>query len=297
MFIRDPAIVPLFLASCTSFFTCFFTSCSPPSGLSEPDPPLRVFFIDVGQGDACLLRTPEGKHFLYDIGNREDKLARFLSLVSIDTLEAVLISHADLDHFGAFAGLRNIPVKKWYLPETRSPDPAWLRLMAELDARQAVLDTLHAGDTLALGPRMDARVLWPPRYFSAQDNDLSQVIRITFGAGGVLLTGDLEAVAETALLGLGAELSSPLLKVAHHGSRTSSTLPLLAAIQPRWAVISCDSAVYGHPHPETLAGLRRFIPEAGRILRTDREGTLVFEVDEEGVRRVAEKEVRMKNEE
>lgn len=281
MFFCDLRIVLLFGAA----FTGILLSCRLPEGLPAPEIPLRAYFLDVGQGDACLLRTPEGKDYLYDIGNDAEKLAAFLARVSADTLEAVLISHPDLDHFGAFAGLQAFPVRRWYLPETKVPDPAWARFMRVLDARGEELETLHAGDTLRWYQRMDVKALWPPPDSPGSDNDLSLVIRITLDGTSLLLTGDVEADAEAGLLASGFDLSADLLKVAHHGSRTSSALPLLAAVSPRWAVISCDSTAYGHPHGETLAGLRRFVPEE-RILRTDVEGTIAFEIDGMGVRRI-----------
>lgn len=290
MFARDPEILPLFLTACT----CFFASCRLPEGHPDAAPPLRAWFVDVGQGDACLLRMPEGKDYLYDIGNRGEKLVPFLASMGVDTLEAVLISHPDLDHFGAFASLQTLVVKRWYIPETGSPDPAWSALIRELDAQGAEMETLHAGISLPWSAHADVKVLWPPAHFSGSDNDLSTVIRITHAGASLLLTGDVETAGEAGLLASGYDLSADLLKVAHHGSRTSSSLPLLAAAAPRWAVISCDSSVYGHPHAETKAGLRRFLPEE-RILRTDVEGTVGFEMDGGGVRRI--KEVRLQNEE
>jgi competence protein ComEC len=281
MFGRDPEIVPLFIAACT----CFLASCRLPEGLPDEDPPLRAWFVDVGQGDACLLRTPEGKDYLYDIGNRGDRLLSFLAEAGVDTLEAVLISHPDLDHFGAFSSLRTFAVKRWYLPEARSPDPAWTALIRELDAQGAPLETLHAGASLSWSDRLDVKVLWPPAHFSGSDNDLSAVIRVSHAGASLLLTGDVESAAESGLLSSGYDLSADLLKVAHHGSRTSSSLPFLAAAAPRWAIISCDSSVYGHPHAETRAGLLRFLPEE-RMLRTDEAGTVGFEIDGGGVRRI-----------
>src|SRR5688500_8263043 len=102
MFFRDPKIVPLFGIACT----WFFASCGMPDGLPAKDPPLRAYFVDVGQGDAFLLRAPSGKSYLYDIGNRESMLISFLADAGVDSLEAVFISHPDLDHFGAFACLK-----------------------------------------------------------------------------------------------------------------------------------------------------------------------------------------------
>ena len=288
MFFRDLEIVPLFAGS----FILFFASCGMPDGLPTREPPLKTYFGDVGQGDACLLRTPSGKSYLYDIGNHEDMLVSLLEEAGVDSLEAVLISHPDLDHFGAFASLKPFPVKRWYLPETNSPDPAWARMLRVLDASRAILDTLYAGETLQWADGIAVEALWPPKGFSGSDNDLSLVLHIRHAGQSILLTGDIEAEAESALLQSGRDLSATLLKVAHHGSHTSSALPFLAAAAPRWAIISCDSTAYGHPHPETVAGLLRMIGDPERILRTDREGTIAFEVDENGVRRVSKRDVK-----
>src|SRR3990172_716100 len=102
-----PFFLPLFL--------CIFISCDP--GAPVESPPLRVYFIDVGQGDACLLRTPGNRSFLYDIGNRPAFLPAFLTKAGVDTLETVFITHPDLDHYGSFTTLfQRIPVKKVVLP-------------------------------------------------------------------------------------------------------------------------------------------------------------------------------------
>jgi competence protein ComEC len=281
MFKNDIGIVPLFTAACT----WFFTGCGSLPGPPEKAQSLEVYFVDVGQGDAVLLRLPGGKHILYDLGNRDDGLADALAAFGVDSLEAVLVSHVDLDHFGAHAALRGISVNRWYLPETPAPDPAWQTLRNVLDASGAVPETLFAGDSLLWPGGVEAEVLWPPAGFDAADNERSLVLRVSHAGRRLLLTGDIEGAAEAGLLRSGRPLSADLLKVAHHGSRTSSSLPLLAAVSPRYAVISCDSSVYGHPHRETLAGLQRFM-EPGRVLRTDVEGTIGFEMGMAGLHKL-----------
>lgn len=281
MFRNDMGIVPLFTTACT----WFFTGCG-----SLPEPPekaqaLAVYFVDVGQGDAVLLRLPGGKHILYDLGNRDGALADALAAFGVDSLEAVLISHMDLDHFGAHAAVRGISVNRWYLPQTPVPDSAWQNLRDLLDASGAEQETLFAGDTLLWPGGVEAEVLWPPSGSDAADNECSLVLRISHAGRRLLLTGDIEGAAEADLLHTGRSLSADLLKVSHHGSRTSTSLPLLAAVSPRYAVISCDSSVYGHPHRETMAGLQRFV-EPGRVLRTDVEGTIGFELGEGGITRL-----------
>lgn len=283
MFFRIPRIVPLFAVWCT----CYFPSCSPLGGPRQADPPLRVYFIDVGQGDASLIRTPGNRWFLFDIGNHPEALIPILRGVGADTLEAVFISHPDLDHFGALpALLGKIPIKKVYLPSGSNPNPAWLDLLASLDVYPGEKDTLYAGDTLIFEPGVEVRTLWPFPHSSLESNNASTVLRVEYQTRRLLLTGDIEDEAETGILAAGLNPAADLLKVAHHGSRTSSGLPFLSAVRPHWAVISCDSAVYGHPHAESLADLSLIMGNQERILRTDREGTVVFDMDEWGVRRV-----------
>lgn len=283
MFFRIPRIVPLFAVLCTFYFP----SCSPLGGPRDAEPPLRIYFIDVGQGDACLIRTPGNRWFLYDTGNKPESLISFLRHVNADTLDAVFISHPDLDHFGAFPALmREIPIKKVHLPYGTSPNPAWLELLASLDVFTAEMDTLFAGDTLIFESGVEVRTLWPFPHSRLESNNASTVIRVEYQSRRLLLTGDVEDEAESGILAAGIRPAAELLKVAHHGSRTSSGLPFLAAVRPLWAVISCDSAVYGHPHAESLADLSLILGSEDRILRTDREGTVVFEMDGNGVRRV-----------
>ncbi|MDB5106810.1 MAG: Beta-lactamase-like [Fibrobacteres bacterium] len=283
MFFRIPRIVPLFAASCT----CFLMSCGPLEGPGRASAGLRVYFLDVGQGDACLMRTPGNRWFLYDIGNKSEYLIAFLKSVRADTLDAAFISHPDLDHFGAFpALLREITIKKVYLPPATNPSPAWLEVLAVLDAYRGVKDTLFAGDTLILDEGVRVRTLWPFPHSGLAGNDVSTVLRVEYRTRRLLLTGDIEEEAERGILASGVRPQGDILKVAHHGSRTSNGLPFLAAVAPRWAVISCDSAVYGHPHAEAVADLALILGDSTRILRTDREGTVGFEMDERGIRRI-----------
>lgn len=292
MFIPIPRIVALFPALCTAILL----SCSPWEDPGKPASGLRVYFVDVGQGDACALRTPEGKWYLNDVGNDERALIAFLRHARADTVQAIVLSHTDLDHFGALpAVLHAFPVKKVYLPQGGRTDSAWLGAMHELDVSRAEKGTLSEGDTLLWGG-VSVRVLWPPPRCPFSGNDLSTVLRAQSGNSRILLTGDIEDPAERLILADQPDLAADILKVAHHGSRTSSSLGFVEAVRPRWAVISCDSSVYGHPHPEALADLRWVMDDEAsddeasgneaRILRTDREGTIAFELGETGIRRI-----------
>ncbi|MDB5050651.1 MAG: beta-lactamase domain protein [Fibrobacteres bacterium] len=270
-----------------SLCTCFLLSCDPLEGPGKGPPALLVYFLDVGQGDACLLRTPGNRWFLYDVGNKEEYLIPFLKSARVDTLSAVFISHPDLDHYGAFpALLREIPIKKVFLPSGSNPNPDWAEVLGDLDVFAGEKDTLFAGDTLLWEDGIRVRVLWPFPHSGLQDNNISTVLRVEYLSRRILLTGDIEEEAERGVLAAGVSPAADILKVAHHGSRTSNGLPFLSAVSPRWAVISCDSAVYGHPHAEAVADLNLVMGDSARILRTDRSGTVAFEVDGLGIRRI-----------
>ena len=266
--------------------TWFLLACGLPAGPGDPSPPFRAYFVDVGQGDACLLRTPGGRYHLYDLGNRDERLLPFLRRMGVDTLESVFISHPDWDHFGSFAAVfPAIPVKRIHLPPGASTLPAWGEMLTALDVSRVPSDTLYAGDTLLWEGPVRIRVLWPPKHRTLEGNKMSLVLRVEHATHALLLTGDAEAEAEAEIL-TRDDPAGDILKVGHHGSRTSSTLPFLAAVDPAYAVISCDSAVYGHPHAETLAGLRLIMGGDEGTLRTDIEGTIAFEIDAYGVRRI-----------
>lgn len=299
MFFSLSRIFPLFGCICTLFLLGCSPFTEPGSGLGsgfgsdfgKSSGSFRVYFLDVGQGDACLLRTPANHFFLYDIGNEERYLLSFLRHVKADTLDGVFISHPELDHFGAFQALyREIPIKKVYLPVGTSSDPTWQDVLRTLDAFKGGKGTLFAGDTLIWDGAVHVRALWPYSRASFTGNNLSVVLRVEYASHAVLLTGDVENQGETGMLAAGSHLGSDILKVAHHGSRTSNGLPFLSAVAPKWAVISCDSTVYGHPHPEAVADLKFILGDSTRILRTDRVGTIAFDIDANGIRRLTENE-------
>ncbi len=282
MFIPISRIVRLFPLPCTAILlSCI--ALDPPRNAPAG---LRAYFVDVGQGDACLLRSPAGRWYLYDTGDEEHVLDGFLRQAGVDTLQAVFISHPDRDHYGALGSvLHGFPVKKAYLPLGNGSDPAWQGTLRALDAFGVERETPVAGAELDLdGAR--ARILWPDPDSRLTGNDLSIVMRVEYGGKRILLTGDIEDAAEKELARAGADLAADILKVAHHGSRTSSGLGFVEAVRPAWAIISCDSAVYGHPHAEAVADLVWVMGDSARISRTDREGTIAFELGLEGKRRV-----------
>jgi competence protein ComEC len=265
---------------------------------------LSVTFLDVGQGDAMLVSFPSGSLMLLDSGGRssfdslegdeggfvEDRIgigeaavAPYLWRRGIKRLDWIAASHGDADHVEGFgeivrgfeigAALKGAP--------KRSDRPPSAFDRAALSAR-APLMTLKRGDALDIdGARVD--VLSP---FSdlppMSDNNESLVLRITFGARSFLLAGDVEKEAEARLVESAQRLRADVLKVAHHGSKTSSTIEFLERVKPLHAVISVAKlSPFGHPHPEALARLRT---TSAHVWQTSECGAITISTDGDDLR-------------
>ncbi|MEZ5391636.1 MAG: ComEC/Rec2 family competence protein [Bryobacterales bacterium] len=250
---------------------------------------LELTAIDVGQGEALLIGLPDqtaglvdaggiadfrGSVSAFDIG--EEVVTPYLLSRSITRLRFLALTHPDTDHIGgATAILRNFQV-----------DELWLGGDA-FDAEYASLDTLARaqgvrvirlvrGDERMLGG-IAFQALNPARTSVLERNDLSLVLMAPYGEHELLLTGDIEAAGEALLPAQLAGVDAEVLKVSHHGSRTSSTVDLLETLRPEFALISAGSDnLYGHPHAEALERLR----QAGAyVLRTDRRGLVTVLTD------------------
>ncbi len=231
---------------------------------------LQVDFLDIGQGDAALVRWPDGDRWLVDGGPPGDELLRWLRRQGIHRLEAVALSHAHPDHHGGLLPvLAALPVDELWLPRRPvDPDDPLLVLWRA---------GLAAGATVRLpqdgGPvREGLSVLHPRPGFQPRArrrvNNESLVLVVAHAGRRVLLTGDIEDEAEAWL----APHLGPVdvVKAPHHGSRSSSTPALVAATRPAWVVVSCGRGNrFGHPHPAALARW-----QGSRWARTDQDGTI-----------------------
>jgi competence protein ComEC len=244
------------------------TSLLPVSGGDE----LIVSFLDVGQGDAILVTTPGNHRTLVDGGPSGIDLARQLSsqLPHWERgLDRIILTHPQEDHVGGLpAALARYDVGEVLTNGARSGTQTMTLFAAHMGGR-----TLAAGDRWEEdGVRFE--VLWPPAGYRADDpNDAGIVLRITFGRTSFLLTADIEAGPQQALLAAGLEPAS-VLKVPHHGSKTSEARFLQAA-GARLAVIQVGAGNrFGHPAAETLAALA-----GSTILRTDLDGRITVRSD------------------
>lgn len=256
----------------------------------EMRPALEVWFLDVGQGDAALLRLPGGRHVLVDAGLRDpytDQGRRtvlpHLRLLGVRRLEALVVSHPHADHLGGVPTLlREVPVAR--LLHNGQPYASELFEETERLAEERGVESraLRAGDTLALDPAVRIEVLHPAEAPFPEEpaNDGSLVLRLTYGKTTFLLTGDVEAAGEADLVAAyGEGLRSDVVKVAHHGSRTSSTPAFVRSAAGEGALAIVPVArrnVYRLPNEEVLA---RWDSAGATVLQTAREGAIWLRSD------------------
>lgn len=272
------------------FFMCWGPGCRPQQ--------LEVTFLNVGQGDAVLVRAPSGRTMLVDAGGSptfgnstfdpgRQIVVPALWRAGIRHLDLVVNSHPHEDHLGGMpAVLRNIKVGGFIAPPLEHPTPLSLEVDRLLKEKGIPVYHLRAGAQIKLDPALRIAVLGPPeRLYTGTRSDMnnnSLVLHLSYGEVSFLLTGDLERDGMTGLAAAAREgrvrggIASTVLKVPHHGSPYSTCPEFATAVRPQVVVVSVGRNSFGHPDPSAL----RFWQEEGaRVLRTDEKGTITFKTD------------------
>jgi len=275
-------------ATAVSALTASVICTAPFAGMSMPhEGRVRVTVLDVGQGDAVLVQTPGRQALLVDAGGSSggfDIGGRIVTPASwalgVRRLSWLALTHGDRDHAGGASSVtRDLrPAEIWEgVPVPRDPDRAALRELAV--AQGVAWRTITSGARLEAGTvRIDA--LHPPvPEWERQRvrNDDSIVLRVRFGQVELWLTGDAGAEFESQLAADATDAAIRVLKVGHHGSRSSTSAVLVNALRPQIAVVSVGAGnLFGHPAP---AVLERLAAADAKIFRTDRDGAVAIETD------------------
>lgn len=276
------------LLAASPWFGCLGLLVAQPFEPSRDPGHLEVTTLDVGQGDGVLIGSPRGNWMLVDAGGfpvfgkrptrppidiGEEVVSSYLFHRGIRKVDIVLATHAHEDHIG---GLRAVI-------ENFSPRELWTGAFPETESWQAMRAWIESRGVKIVAPKAPETIRWdgveiavlspPPAYgqgaVEAKNND-SLVVRLAYGERSVLLTGDVEKQMEQRMVDEGLVKATDILKVAHHGSRTSTTPAFLDAARPLWAIISAGEAnLFRHPHPQVVERLEAFGTE---IWRTDTRG-------------------------
>lgn len=265
---------------------------------------LRVTFLDVGQGDGIVIEQPNGDVMLVDGGRApsffeekepwaqrrdpfkvgEDILLPYLQYRGINRIDTWVLTHGDIDHMNGFLDVfEKLPVERVIMNGTSVEGEVERALVRALQKRKVPLYTAQAGVSWRPGDETNVTFLHPfvEEREPESDNAASVVFLLEAFDRRLLLTGDIEKEGEKQLLRRFSLPPVDVLKVAHHGSQTSSTSAFLNAVKPEWSVISAGrNNVYGHPEPDVVKRLRR---AGSRVLRTDRHGGIVVTVDRSGM--------------
>ncbi|MBF0559315.1 MAG: DNA internalization-related competence protein ComEC/Rec2 [Nitrospirae bacterium] len=244
-------------------------------------PMLSVTFLDVGQGDGAVIELPDRRTIVMDTGSTGFQVEEFLRYRGTNEIEAVMLSHGHHDHTGGLEHIVNDFKVRAIWDNDRLIHSA--NIMARVPHRG-----LQRGDIIR-GRGFTITVLHPYEGFycagtnkseeNSEENNDSLIVRIQGDAASFLFTGDVEREAEDDAAHTGPALKSTVLKVAHHGSRSSSTEEFMSAVSPDIAVISSGRKNrFGHPHEETLARL-----SGCRVFRTDRDGAIRISEGENGM--------------
>jgi competence protein ComEC len=269
-----PTAIPIF-DSTTEANPTLIVAPVLPSGNS-----LQFTFINVGQGDATLIRTPDGKTILIDGGETDTGIVSKLQSLGVQRIDLMIATHPHSDHIGGLVQvLQSFPVAKVITSGQPHTTSVYEHFIDGIASAQAEYGEVKRGDVISLGG-VDFRILNPVNNNDPDFNENSIVLLFKYGQTTFLMMGDSGAVTEADMLSAGLPLKADILKVGHHGSTSGSTQTFLNMVQPTIALYSAGiNNQYGHPALQTIAALEAV---GATVYGTDRNGTISINVDLDG---------------
>ncbi|RXT14802.1 DNA internalization-related competence protein ComEC/Rec2 [Ammoniphilus sp. CFH 90114] len=257
---------------------------------------VKITFVDVGQGDAIVIQLPNKRVYLIDGGGvltydkgeswrkrksyfdpGKDIVVPFLKSQGINEVHTLVITHGDIDHIGGlYTVVEDIPIRRVLINGTQPKSKQETELYQLLNQKQIPIYQGRAGDWWKDAEEIEWKILHPSAVENESDNNSSLVLLLNAYGYKILFTGDLEREGENRLIESGDLDKIHLLKVAHHGSKSSTTEAWLDRLQPDYSIISAGRLNrYGHPHEEVLTRLHQV---NSRIFRTDKQGAVMVEL-------------------
>jgi competence protein ComEC len=236
---------------------------------------MYVHFINVGQGDSIYIKAPNGEDIIIDGGNNSkgDDVVAYLKKQKVDDIEVMIATHPDADHIGGLdTVLSAFRVEQVYAPKVSHTSQTYKDFLNAVKREGLKIKTAQKGVSLSL-KGVSAVFVGPVKSYSTSDtNDWSAVLKLTYGKKSFLFTGDAEFKSESDMIKSKQNLRADVLKVGHHGAKTSTSTSFLKVVKPTYAVISVGKNSYGHPTSEVLNRLKSY---KVNIFRTDKQGHII----------------------
>lgn len=269
-------LITLLSIICIVLCSCSFTMSEQSSNQNNYDT-LSVHYLDVGQGDSIFIELPGGSSMLIDAGASRlgESITSYIYSLGYEKIDYLVATHPHADHIGSMDYIvDNMDIGEIYMPKVSTNTKTFERLLESISSKGLKIKTASAGVNIIDDEQIVADIVAPVKIDDDELNNCSAVIKIQFENTSFLFTGDAE---KEELEDITADISADVLKVGHHGSRTSTGKKFLAMVNPEIAVISLGKDNdYGHPHKNTIKCLNKINAE---IYRTDKDGTIIVTSD------------------